>query len=69
MSDFYSNPYPESASIYSGVPVFTFKDLEIATKCFDSSRELGEGGFGAVYKVKSSCSSHFNCDSKELFLR
>ncbi|KAG4907523.1 hypothetical protein JHK86_056007 [Glycine max] len=52
VSDFYSNPYPESASIYSGVPVFTFKDLEIATKCFDSSRELGEGGFGIVYYGK-----------------
>ncbi|CAJ1977493.1 unnamed protein product [Sphenostylis stenocarpa] len=39
----------ESANIYFGVPVFTYRDLEIATKSFDRSRELGEGGFGIVY--------------------
>ncbi|KAL2324123.1 hypothetical protein Fmac_023181 [Flemingia macrophylla] len=39
----------ESASIYFGVPVFTYKDLEKATKRFNRSRELGEGGFGIVY--------------------
>ncbi|KAK7357754.1 hypothetical protein VNO80_17050 [Phaseolus coccineus] len=50
--DFFSNPNPESASIYFGVPVFTYKDLVIATKSFDPSRELGEGGFGIVYYGK-----------------
>lgn len=47
--DFHSNKFPESASVYHGVPVFSFKDLEVATKKFDSSRKLGEGGFGTVY--------------------
>ncbi|XP_027364784.1 LEAF RUST 10 DISEASE-RESISTANCE LOCUS RECEPTOR-LIKE PROTEIN KINASE-like 1.1 [Abrus precatorius] len=51
-SDVYSNPHLESASIYFGVPVFTYKDLKIATKSFDRSRELGEGGFGIVYYGK-----------------
>ncbi|XP_058760803.1 LEAF RUST 10 DISEASE-RESISTANCE LOCUS RECEPTOR-LIKE PROTEIN KINASE-like 1.1 [Vicia villosa] len=46
------NKYTESDSIYNGVPVFSFKDLEVATKKFDSSRELGEGGFGTVYYGK-----------------
>jgi hypothetical protein len=40
------------------VPVFSFKDLEVATKKFDSSRELGEGGFGTVYY--GMCSTHTN---------
>ncbi|XP_020232829.1 LEAF RUST 10 DISEASE-RESISTANCE LOCUS RECEPTOR-LIKE PROTEIN KINASE-like 1.1 [Cajanus cajan] len=52
VSYFYSNPKQESASIYFGVPVFTYKDLEKATKRFDRSRELGEGGFGIVYYGK-----------------
>ncbi|GAU14786.1 hypothetical protein TSUD_49980 [Trifolium subterraneum] len=50
--EFYSKKYTESDSVYHGVPVFTFKDLEVATKKFDSSRELGEGGFGTVYYGK-----------------
>lgn len=37
-------------SYYFGVQVFTYEELEEATKNFDSSRELGEGGFGTVYK-------------------
>ncbi|XP_022640562.1 LEAF RUST 10 DISEASE-RESISTANCE LOCUS RECEPTOR-LIKE PROTEIN KINASE-like 1.1 [Vigna radiata var. radiata] len=49
---FFSNRNPVSASIYFGVPVFTYKDLVIATKSFDRSRELGEGGFGIVYYGK-----------------
>jgi len=39
------------------VPVFSFKDLEVATKKFDSSRELGEGGFGTVYYGMSHTNS------------
>ncbi|XP_045807567.1 LEAF RUST 10 DISEASE-RESISTANCE LOCUS RECEPTOR-LIKE PROTEIN KINASE-like 1.1 isoform X2 [Trifolium pratense] len=50
--EFYSKKYTESDSVYHGVPVFSFKDLEVATKKFDSSRELGEGGFGTVYYGK-----------------
>ncbi|KAK7394170.1 hypothetical protein VNO78_14691 [Psophocarpus tetragonolobus] len=37
-------------SHYFGVQVFTYEELEEATKNFDPSRELGEGGFGVVYK-------------------
>ncbi|CAM8967813.1 unnamed protein product [Rhodiola kirilowii] len=30
--------------------VFTYKDLKAATKCFDSSRIIGHGAFGVVYR-------------------
>ncbi|XP_027364785.1 LEAF RUST 10 DISEASE-RESISTANCE LOCUS RECEPTOR-LIKE PROTEIN KINASE-like 1.1 [Abrus precatorius] len=50
---FYSNPNAESAaSVYLGVPIFTDNDLEVATKNFDQSREVGKGGFGVVYYGK-----------------
>lgn len=47
--------YPSSttefgkASTYFGVQVFSYAELEEATENFDSSRELGDGGFGTVY--------------------
>ncbi|XP_061338334.1 LEAF RUST 10 DISEASE-RESISTANCE LOCUS RECEPTOR-LIKE PROTEIN KINASE-like 1.4 isoform X2 [Gastrolobium bilobum] len=37
-------------SFYFGVQVFTYEELEEATKNFHPSNELGEGGFGTVYK-------------------
>ncbi|MED6136544.1 hypothetical protein PIB30_057027 [Stylosanthes scabra] len=37
-------------SYYYGVHVFDYAELEEATKNFDPSREIGEGGFGTVYK-------------------
>ncbi|KAL3375294.1 hypothetical protein AABB24_006668 [Solanum stoloniferum] len=43
---------PEKASHYFGVHVFDYNELEEATNSFDSSKELGEGGFGTVYKGK-----------------
>ncbi|KAM0055833.1 putative protein kinase RLK-Pelle-WAK-LRK10L-1 family [Helianthus debilis subsp. tardiflorus] len=39
-------------SLSYGVSVFTYKELEDATKNFDPSYELGDGGFGAVYYGK-----------------
>ncbi|CAL1405519.1 unnamed protein product [Linum trigynum] len=42
----------KGASKYFGVQVFTYAELEEATNNFDSSYELGDGGFGAVYYGK-----------------
>ncbi|KAL3719449.1 hypothetical protein ACJRO7_004415 [Eucalyptus globulus] len=39
----------EKGSTYFGVKVFEYVELEEATKNFDPSRELGDGGFGTVY--------------------
>lgn len=30
---------------------FTLKQLKVATKNFDTTNKIGEGGFGPVYKV------------------
>ncbi|KAI3817215.1 hypothetical protein L1987_11004 [Smallanthus sonchifolius] len=42
----------EDASVYFGVPVFSYAELQDATQHFDSSKELGDGGFGTVYYGK-----------------
>ncbi|KAJ6861342.1 hypothetical protein NC651_037429 [Populus alba x Populus x berolinensis] len=39
----------DKGSTYFGVRVFSYDELEEATNFFDSSRELGDGGFGIVY--------------------
>ncbi|KAI7734494.1 hypothetical protein M8C21_033166, partial [Ambrosia artemisiifolia] len=33
------------------IGIFTLRQIKVATKNFDLSNKLGEGGFGAVYKV------------------
>ncbi|XP_076894022.1 LEAF RUST 10 DISEASE-RESISTANCE LOCUS RECEPTOR-LIKE PROTEIN KINASE-like 1.1 [Bidens hawaiensis] len=46
------SPNPEDGCLFFGVPVFSHMELENATKNFDPSNELGDGGFGAVYYGK-----------------
>ncbi|KAM0012224.1 putative protein kinase RLK-Pelle-WAK-LRK10L-1 family [Helianthus debilis subsp. tardiflorus] len=46
------SPNFEDISLSCGVSVFSYKELEDATKNFDPSRELGDGGFGAVFYGK-----------------
>ncbi|KAJ0450894.1 putative protein kinase RLK-Pelle-WAK-LRK10L-1 family [Helianthus annuus] len=46
------SPNFEDINLSCGVSVFSYKELEDATKNFDPSRELGDGGFGAVYYGK-----------------
>uniref|UniRef100_A0A5B7A4M1 Protein kinase domain-containing protein n=1 Tax=Davidia involucrata TaxID=16924 RepID=A0A5B7A4M1_DAVIN len=42
----------EGGIVFFGVPVFPYTELEEATKNFDPSKELGDGGFGIVYYGK-----------------
>ncbi|XP_049398898.1 LEAF RUST 10 DISEASE-RESISTANCE LOCUS RECEPTOR-LIKE PROTEIN KINASE-like 1.2 [Solanum stenotomum] len=43
---------PEKANIAMGVHLFDYNELEEATSNFDSKKELGDGGYGTVYKGK-----------------
>lgn len=34
---------------------FDFETIRVATDNFSDANKLGQGGFGAVYKVRSTC--------------
>ena len=59
ITDPYLNTDLEEGSVYFGVPVFSYTDLQNATNNFDSEKELGDGGFGTVYHGKRKTISQF----------
>lgn len=47
--------YSKDLELGGSPQIFTYEELEEATDGFSSSRELGDGGFGTVYKGAKTC--------------
>lgn len=43
------NSSMSESHVYFEVPIYQYNELREATNNFDSSQELGDGGFGTVY--------------------
>ena len=53
-SDTWSLIHAELRGIDLQTGLFTIRQIKAATKNFDAANKVGEGGFGAVYKVNGA---------------